>query len=112
LEQEATVLAVGGIRPMASPSRTSRREAAEPSEPARTESRALIPVEAPTPSERTPTATRRPLAAFLAHLIATQSQAPQTRVRRRAEPEEALEVYSTTLAAQGPVAGRVFTGQA
>ena len=32
-------------------------------------------------------------AAFLAHLIATKQQAPQTRERRRAEPSEALAAY-------------------
>jgi hypothetical protein len=32
-------------------------------------------------------------AAFLAHLIATRAQVPQTRARRRAEPAEALAVY-------------------
>jgi hypothetical protein len=30
---------------------------------------------------------------FLAHLIATAAQAPQTRARRRAEPEDAVAVY-------------------
>jgi hypothetical protein len=33
-------------------------------------------------------------AAFLAHLIATKQQAPQTRQRRRAEPEDAVAVYA------------------
>ena len=32
-------------------------------------------------------------AAFLAHLIATKAMAPQTRDRRRAEPEEAIAAY-------------------
>jgi hypothetical protein len=32
-------------------------------------------------------------AAFLAHLIATKAQAPQTRAKRRAEPAEALAAY-------------------
>jgi hypothetical protein len=30
---------------------------------------------------------------FVAHLIATKAQAPQTRARRRAEPEEAVAAY-------------------
>jgi hypothetical protein len=34
-----------------------------------------------------------PTAPFLAHLIATQQQMPQTRQRRRAEPEDAFAVY-------------------
>ena len=37
--------------------------------------------------------TPRPAAAFLAHLIATAQQAPQTRLRRRAEPADALAYY-------------------
>jgi hypothetical protein len=39
----------------------------------------------------------RPRANFLAQLIATVAQAPQTRVRRRAEPQEAAAVYHTHL---------------
>jgi hypothetical protein len=35
----------------------------------------------------------RPRADFLAQLIATVTQAPQTRMRRRAEPAEAVAVY-------------------
>jgi hypothetical protein len=94
LEQEAAVLAVGGIGPSAAfASRTSRQGPAEPCAASPIESRALITIEAPAPSDRTATATRRPLAAFLAHLIATQSQAPQTRARRRAEPEDVVGLY-------------------
>ena len=37
--------------------------------------------------------TRHPAAGFLAQLIATHMQAPQTRARRRAEPGEAIAVY-------------------
>ena len=60
--------------------------------------------------------TRHPAAAFLAQLIATQMQAPQTRARRRAEPEEAIAVYrsmtkpgallSASLSAMGRASGR------
>jgi len=35
----------------------------------------------------------RPNADFVAHLIATSEQVPQTRTRRRAEPEEAIAAY-------------------
>ena len=35
-----------------------------------------------------------PTAPFLAHLIATKQQMPQTRQRRRAEPEDAAAVYA------------------
>jgi hypothetical protein len=38
----------------------------------------------------------RPRADFLAQLIATMEHAPQTRVRRRAEPEEAIAAYSAS----------------
>ena len=88
------MLAIGGIGTSAATLRTRHGPAAryEPDAPA-TESRALIPVAAPAPGDRPAAPTRRPLAAFLAHLIATQTQAPQTRVRRRAEPAEVLATY-------------------
>jgi len=72
-----------------------RRGATEPSEPEtpQTASHALIAVEAPAPNERATMPARRPSAAFVAQLIATRMQAPQTRARRRAEPEEAMAVY-------------------
>ncbi len=35
-------------------------------------------------------------AAFLAHLIATKEQLPQTRERRRANPDEAIAAYRAT----------------
>jgi hypothetical protein len=54
------------------------------------ESRALVPVEASQP--RALPAPRR-AAPFLAQLIATRTQAPQTRVHRRAEPAEAIARY-------------------
>lgn len=37
-------------------------------------------------------------ASFLAHLIATKDQHPQTRERRRAQPEEVLAAYRATMA--------------
>ena len=40
-----------------------------------------------------------PSAGFLAHLIATRSHAPQTRVRRRAEPGDAVAAYGAAAAA-------------
>lgn len=39
---------------------------------------------------------RRALTAFVAHLIAVEKQAPQTRARRRAEPERAIALYVDT----------------
>ncbi len=70
----------------------ARGDPREPQAP-EAEARALIPVGAAAASERSPPLTRHPAAAFLAHLIATQMQAPQTRARRRAEPEDAIAVY-------------------
>jgi len=40
--------------------------------------------------------TGRPRADFLAQLIATLAQAPQTRVRRRAEPADAIAAYDAS----------------
>jgi hypothetical protein len=88
---------IGGIGSSAATTRAPRQGTAAPDDAAPAASRALIPVTAPAPSERTTTAGRRPFTPFLAHLIATQTQAPQTRTRRRAEPEEAREVYGAAL---------------
>jgi hypothetical protein len=52
-------------------------------------SRALTVIETPA---RIVVAPRRD-AAFLAHLIATRAQAPQTCARRRADPAEAIARY-------------------
>ena len=58
------------------------------------ESRALVAL---TPATATckPSESHRQ-AAFLAHLIATKDQLPQTRERRRAEPTEAIAAYRAT----------------
>ena len=54
---------------------------------------ALVPV-APILRDAQPLrAGQRANADFIAHLIATSAQAPQTRARRRAESEEALAAY-------------------
>ena len=58
---------------------------------------AVAPVsrpQAPTPITRRVTS-----AAFLAQLIATREQLPQTRERRRTEPSVAVSVYAATSAA-------------
>jgi hypothetical protein len=63
---------------------------------------ALVPIR---PDERAgprSTATQRPSATFLAHLIAVANQAPQTRERRRAEPHEAAAAYARTLLLDNP----------
>jgi hypothetical protein len=44
---------------------------------------------------------------FIAHLIATKAQAPQTRARRRAEPDEAISAYAA-LGQQPSAAGRIL----
>lgn len=54
------------------------------------ESRALV-VLTPAAAPSEPCGYRQ--AAFLAHLIATKEQVPQTRERRRAEPGEAIAAY-------------------
>jgi hypothetical protein len=54
--------------------------------------RALVPV-GPSQGAAIDPAGSRPSAVFLAQLIATAQQAPQTRQRRRAEPTEASAVY-------------------
>jgi len=60
---------------------------------AKAESRALVAIDAA--AERAPAASFRQ-ATFLAQLIATKEQLPQTRERRRAEPGEAIAAYRAT----------------
>jgi hypothetical protein len=55
-------------------------------------SRALTVISPPAPRDASPPLSRGD-AAFLAHLIATKEQAPQTREKRRAEPAEVLAAY-------------------
>ncbi len=78
--------------------RLTRRAAADVAEPEVTESRALIAIEAPARAERSFMHSRHPAAPFLAHLIAAQMQAPQTRARRRAEPSEVISAYAAVVA--------------
>jgi hypothetical protein len=84
--------AIGGISSSAGLNMGLDRRGA-PAEPPlpKPEARALVPVRRAPPSAR-PTLPR-PDAAFLAHLIASREQAPQTRARRRAEPGEATAAY-------------------
>ena len=94
-------MAIGGIGATAvgaaGAAKRDRDENRTRAEPA-SKSRALVAIAAPARSTPTPGALRRPLAAFLAQLIATETNAPQTRARRRAEPQEALAAYSASLA--------------
>ncbi len=53
----------------------------------------LVPVDPIDPEVAALRAGPRPSAVFIAHLIATSAQAPQTRARRRAQPDQATAVY-------------------
>jgi len=55
--------------------------------------RALVPIAPAGRNSSAAPAGGRASADFIAHLIATAGQAPQTRTRRRAEPEEAIAAY-------------------
>jgi hypothetical protein len=55
----------------------------------------LISVETIRRDERDAEATRYLSAPFLAQLLATRMQEPQTRARRRADPDEAAAVYQS-----------------
>jgi hypothetical protein len=50
----------------------------------------------------------RPTAPFLMHLIATAQGAPQTRVRRRADPDQAIATYASAI--QKPMSTRTGRG--
>ncbi len=56
-------------------------------------STALVAVAAPAETTA-PRRDSRASADFVAHLIATRGQLPQTRARRRAEPEDAIAAYA------------------
>ena len=66
------------------------------------ESHALV-VQAAAAAERISTNYRQApfQATFLAHLIATKDQLPQTRERRRAEPDEVIAAYRAAEAITG-----------
>jgi len=56
-------------------------------------STALVPIASVRREEAAASLATRACAGFVAHLIATAVQAPQTRTRRRAEPEDAVAAY-------------------
>lgn len=58
---------------------------------------ALVPLEATAERLRVATGHGRPDPSFVAQLIATAQQSPQTRVLRRATPTETLAAYRTTV---------------
>jgi DNA-binding transcriptional regulator YdaS (Cro superfamily) len=97
-----------GVRATASPAvisgnasgpRAAASKNASAGEPV-TKGQALVAV-APVvrPELPAPVVRRVTSAAFLAQLIATREQFPQTRERRRAEPADAITLYAATLAA-------------
>jgi hypothetical protein len=57
---------------------------------------ALVPVAQADPVASVNRMGSRPRANFLAHLIATMAQVPQARLRRRAEPQEAIAAYGAS----------------
>lgn len=56
--------------------------------------KALVPAAATNAERPTVRPHHRPDASFVAHLIATAARLPQTRERRRAEPEQAIAAYA------------------
>jgi hypothetical protein len=75
----------------------ARRSTSDLRQDAACETRALVAIEPAAPCVRARSLTRHPAAPFLAQLIATHLQAPQTRARRRAEPNEAIAAYRSML---------------
>ena len=70
------------------------------------ESRALVALEPAT--ERHPTGAA-PAAPFLAQLLAVKANLPQTRERRRAEPDEATHTYEAVMMPHPVYTGRVLS---
>jgi hypothetical protein len=68
-------------------------------------SRALVPVHSGDAMVRRGACQFRS-APFLAHLIAVDRRVPQLRMRRRADPADAVAVYTATHTATPPRAGR------
>jgi hypothetical protein len=69
-------------------------------------SRALVALEPA--AERRPPA-NAPAAPFLTQLLAVKAGLPQTRERRRAEPDEATQSYETSMAPRAPRSGRMLS---
>ena len=73
----------------------------EPDLQAETSVRALVPI-APSQPESSLRRSTRPSPAFLAQLIATAQQAPQTRARGRVAPADAIAHYTSALSVSAP----------
>jgi|HubBroStandDraft_1064217.scaffolds.fasta_scaffold27815_1 hypothetical protein len=71
-------------------------------------SRALIPLTPAAPSETSIRSRTHADASFLAHLIATDQRLPQTRERRRAEPQDVIATYTANAQPAAPVGQRLF----
>jgi hypothetical protein len=72
-----------------------------------TESRALVVVGSKAPHAHR--AVTHPSAAFLTQLLAAKAGLPQTRERRRAEPDEATHSYEVTMSPLPPRTGRTLS---
>lgn len=96
---------IDGIRKTAASSGASIRSRAASAGEAATVAtdRALVIVEPPARIVPPSITSSRTSAQFLAHLIAIDQQAPQTRTRRRAEPAQATLAYRATLRLAAPV---------
>jgi len=70
------------------------------------ECRAMVALEPA--AGRRPTA-NAPTAPFLAQLLADKADLPQTRERRRAEPDEATHSYEAGMSPRAPRSGRVLS---
>jgi hypothetical protein len=70
--------------------------------------RALVIVE-PAAPENARYVPIHPSAAFIAHLLAAKANLPQTRERRRAEPDEAAHSYQVSMTPRPPRKGRVLS---
>lgn len=98
---------VTGIRgTTAAVGRAPRNDTAPSREPKTASGRALIALQPAAASEPAPRA--RAQASYLAHLIATEQKLPQTRERRRAEPETVIAAYSAATAGPALPAGQTL----
>jgi hypothetical protein len=73
----------------------------EPDLQAETSVRGLVPI-TPSQPESSLRRSTRPSPAFLAQLIATAQQAPQTRARGRVAPADAIAHYTSALSLSAP----------
>jgi hypothetical protein len=84
---------------------TPRNDAPAPRAPKVASGRALIALQ-PVPSGAETPLRTHPDARFLAHLIATDQKVPQTRERRRADPQDATTAYAAANAGPAAPAGQ------